>query len=325
MKIRNLLLVLIISAPIIACNPFNKKNAIKTQVDSISYVMGASDGERLIAQFEQSKLDSLLNLDNYFKALLDAAHQKELKMNPDSNMASIQSFFREFQMNQMAAMRDSTGKTPKFNPSKERIDSISYLMGASDGKGISEGFKKAGMDTVVVFELYLEGLTTSAKKGEVRVPVKENIEMVQKFFTDLQEKRMTAEFGPNKKAGEEFLAKNKANADVTTTASGLQYMVITEGKGPKPTYNDKVKVQYTGTLLDGTVFDSSVQRGEPATFGVGQVIPGWTEALQLMPVGSKWKIFVPQELAYGTRVRPGGPIKPYSMLIFEVELLEIVK
>ena len=287
--------------------------------------MGASDGERLIAQFEQSKLDSLLNLDNYFKALLDAAHQKELKMNPDSNMASIQSFFREFQMNQMAAMRDSSGKAPKFNPSKERIDSISYLMGASDGKGISEGFKKAGMDTVVVFELYLEGLTTSAKKGEVRVPVKENIEMVQKFFNDLQEKRMTAEFGPNKKAGEEFLAKNKANAEVTTTASGLQYTVITEGKGPKPTYNDQVKVHYTGTLLDGTVFDSSVERGEPATFGVGQVIPGWTEALQLMPVGSKWKLFIPQELAYGTRVRPGGPIKPYSMLIFEVELLEIVK
>jgi FKBP-type peptidyl-prolyl cis-trans isomerase FklB len=131
------------------------------------------------------------------------------------------------------------------------------------------------------------------------------------------------EHGDKKRAGEEFLAKNKGLEEVTTTASGLQYEVITEGKGAIPTFNDKVKVHYHGTFVDGTVFDSSVDRGEPSTFGVGQVIKGWTEALQLMPVGSKWKLYIPYDIAYGAQGR--GSIPPFSMLIFEVELLEIVK
>jgi len=124
-------------------------------------------------------------------------------------------------------------------------------------------------------------------------------------------------------AGEEFLAKNKAIEGVVVTESGLQYEIIKEGNGPRPTINNEVKVHYVGSLLDGTVFDSSVERGEPAVFGVGQVIKGWTEALQLMTVGSKWKLYIPYDIAYGTRDM--GEIKPFSMLIFEVELLEIVK
>ena len=123
---------------------------------------------------------------------------------------------------------------------------------------------------------------------------------------------------------EAFLAKNKEKAGVTTTASGLQYEVIKMGTGPKPTAQNTVKVNYVGTLIDGTEFDSSVKRNEPATFPVSGVIPGWTEALQLMPVGSKFKLFLPSTIAYGAN-GAGEVIKPYSTLIFEVELLEIVK
>ncbi|GAB4021750.1 macrophage infectivity potentiator Mip [Spirosoma koreense] len=128
----------------------------------------------------------------------------------------------------------------------------------------------------------------------------------------------------NKKAGNAFLAENKAKSGVITTTSGLQYSVEKEGTGAKPTATDRVKVHYTGRLLDGKVFDSSVERGTPAEFGVSEVIKGWTEALQLMPVGSKWKLYIPSDLAYGDR-GAGGDIKPGSTLVFDVELLDIVK
>jgi FKBP-type peptidyl-prolyl cis-trans isomerase FklB len=127
----------------------------------------------------------------------------------------------------------------------------------------------------------------------------------------------------NKKAGDAFLASNKTKEGVKVTASGLQYKVINEGAGPKPASSDKVKVHYHGTLIDGTVFDSSVNRGEPTEFGVTQVIPGWVEALQLMPVGSKWTLYIPSELAYGQQGPPS--IGPSQVLVFDVELLDIVK
>lgn len=142
-------------------------------------------------------------------------------------------------------------------------------------------------------------------------------------FRDIMTARQIANkealYGPNREAGEKFLADNKTKEGVITLPSGLQYKVITAGNGAKPTASQQVTVDYEGRLIDGTVFDSSYKRGKPATFGVGQVIKGWTEALQLMPVGSKWELYIPYELAYGDR-ETGKEIKPYSALIFTVEL-----
>ena len=140
-----------------------------------------------------------------------------------------------------------------------------------------------------------------------------------------QQAEMEAQGKKNAEAGSTFLAENGKKPGVVTTASGLEYQVITQGKGAKPKADDTVSVQYVGTLLDGTEFDSSYKRNEPAQFAVNQVVPGWTEALQLMPVGSKFKLWIPASLGYGERGTPGGPIPPSSTLVFEVELLKIVK
>ncbi len=146
-------------------------------------------------------------------------------------------------------------------------------------------------------------------------------ELSQQVRTKQEEKvKQAAE--NNKKEGEAFLAANKTKPGVVTTPSGLQYKILTEGKGPKPTAADKVSCNYKGTLINGTEFDSSYKRGQPAIFPVGQVIKGWTEALQLMSVGSKWQLFIPADLAYGER-GAGSDIGPGATLIFEVELLSI--
>jgi len=147
--------------------------------------------------------------------------------------------------------------------------------------------------------------------------------LVRKQLDYYHAQLMEAKYGANRVAGEEFLKANAKKDSVKTTPSGLQYKILTQGTGDVPTASQKVKVNYRGTLIDGTEFDSSYKRKQPATFGCNQVIKGWTEALTMMPVGSKWQLFIPQELAYGSR--ESGKIPPFSMLIFEVELLEIVK
>ena len=160
----------------------------------------------------------------------------------------------------------------------------------------------------------------NALNDKAEMTQEEAINIIQTYFMAAEQK----ESDKNKTEGEAFLNENKNKEGIVTTESGLQYKVETLGTGEVPTSSDVVKVHYTGTLLDGTVFDSSVQRGEPAEFGVGQVIKGWTEALQLMPVGSKYILYIPSELAYGDRAA-SAQIKPNSTLVFEVELLDIVK
>lgn len=323
MKITQLAITLLAALSIISCQNTTSVS-VETKVDSVSYVWGAIQGERMIQNFQRMKIDSTINKDLFLTAFFAASEDKELKMDPDSLDGYINNFFRTMQQKQMELARDTTGTMEEYQPAESAIDSISYLIGADFGKGLSEHFEKDGMDTVLNVPVLVDGFVTAFKGEELKLKTNENRMLLETFFNKLQEDKLMAEYGHVKAEGEEYLAKNRGNSDVTETASGLQYEVLVEGNGEKPTYTSRVKVHYRGTLVDGTEFDSSLD-GEPATFGVGQVIKGWTEALQLMPVGSKWKLAIPYDIAYGTRPRPGGAIRPFETLIFEVELLEIVK
>lgn len=195
------------------------------------------------------------------------------------------------------------------------MDKVSYALGLS----IGNNFENSGIKDLQV-EDFVKGLTDVLSGNQPAIAYDEAKEVINDYFMKLQKERLEI----NKKAGEEFLNINRHKAGVVELPSGLQYEVLKNGTGTKPTANDKVKCHYHGTLINGTVFDSSVQRGEPAVFGVSQVIPGWVEALQLMPVGSKWRLFIPSNLAYGEN-GAGNLIEPNSTLIFDVELLDIVK
>ena len=195
------------------------------------------------------------------------------------------------------------------------MDNVSYAVGVS----IGNNFLNSGIKDLQV-EDFVKGLTDVLNEKQPDITYDEAKEVINEFFIKLQKEKMEI----NKKAGEEFLHINKGKAGVVELPSGLQYQVLKQGNGAKPKATDKVKCHYHGTLINGTVFDSSVQRGQPAVFGVNQVIPGWVEALQLMPVGSKWRLFIPSNLAYGEQ-GAGEMIEPNSTLIFDVELLDIVK
>lgn len=200
-------------------------------------------------------------------------------------------------------------------------DKVSYMVGMQIGGSLQQIKDEVDLQTL------FQGIETTLKDGKPLLTPEEAGEVQQKFAERLQAQHAAQEQAAakkNKEEGEAFLASNKGKKGVKTTASGLQYQVVSEGKGAKPAATDTVKVHYTGTMLDGTKFDSSVDRGQPATFALNQVIPGWTEGLQLMPEGSKYTLWIPSELAYGDKGTP-GPIGPNSTLKFEVELLEIVK
>jgi FKBP-type peptidyl-prolyl cis-trans isomerase len=203
---------------------------------------------------------------------------------------------------------------------QSNIDSVSYAIGVLVGTNNLKQLENAPGGGEINKEAMAAAFSASTLSKDSIITPEQAQALVQKFFEGASQRQSQK----NLEEGNAYLEKNKAREGVTTTPSGLQYEVITEGTGPKPTAADQVRVHYHGTLIDGKVFDSSVDRGEPVVFGVGQVIPGWTEALQLMPVGSKWKIYLPSNIAYGER-GAGGDIGPNAALIFEVELLEIVK
>jgi FKBP-type peptidyl-prolyl cis-trans isomerase len=200
------------------------------------------------------------------------------------------------------------------------IDSVSYAIGVLVGANNKQQLENAPGDDEMNVDLMAAAFRSVSMGEETKISEQEAQSLIQRFFNAASEREAQA----NLEEGNKFLEENKAREGVQTTESGLQYEVLVEGDGPKPEATDRVRVHYHGTLTDGTVFDSSVDRGEPAVFGVNRVIPGWTEALQMMPVGSKWKVYIPADLAYGER-GAGGDIGPNETLIFEVELLEIVK
>jgi len=206
---------------------------------------------------------------------------------------------------------------------KTQKEKFSYALGMNTGKRMAEGLKKQSVPYDPV--LLTRGLKDALAGGKTLLTDEEAQAVMtdmQKEMHEKQQAQMQAAGAVNKKEGETFLAANKGKEGVVALPSGLQYKILKEGTGPKPTASDSVVCNYRGTLINGTEFDSSYKRGQPATFPVGGVIKGWTEALQLMPVGSKWQLFIPSDMAYGER-GAGADIGPDSTLIFEVELLSI--
>lgn len=259
---------------------------------------------------KEAKLQNELDSINYAFGVVNGDQIKTYYLQGDTTEANVKALIKG--INQAVKKND---ETTRF-----------YALGLNIGSGMAAQTKQGlmGDSTLEVkIELIQKALIETLNGKETKISAEDAMEFLNATMEKLQEKKAETEFGENKLAGETFLAENAKRENVKVTDSGLQYEVITEGKGEVPTATDKVKVHYKGTLIDGTEFDSSYGRGKPAEFGVTQVIKGWTEALQLMSVGSKWKLYIPYNLAYGAKNQ--GQIKPFSALIFEVELLGIEK
>ena len=215
----------------------------------------------------------------------------------------------------IAFISATTSAQHTHSPMQNETDSMSY----SVGMNIANSLKNGGIDTMN-YDLFLEAVKDVLEYSHVKMDATAANQVVNNFVTKKKEEQValaTAE-------GTAFLQANLKKKGVKVTPSGLQYKIIIQGDGPIPVDGQRVTTHYTGTLINGTKFDSSVDRGQPTTFGVNQVIKGWTEALKMMPVGSKWELYIPQELAYGERAM-GANIPAYSTLIFTIELLEIVE
>ncbi len=256
----------------------------------------------------KTQLDSL----NYAYGIVNGAGIKQYYMKGDSTEKAIKSLLEGYK-------EGSKGEVTK--ETAELAD-----LGSKIGSSLKEQSKTGllGDSSIKVnIKIIKQGLINGLRGYKEQMDAAKAGEFLQRTIPVLQAKKNEAQYGPNKRAGELFLKENAKKPGIITTASGLQYEVITKGNGAIPTDANSVKVHYHGTLIDGTVFDSSIDRKEPVVFPVNQVIPGWTEALKLMPVGSKYKLYVPQGIAYGSADR--GAIKPFSTLIFEVELISIEK
>ena len=288
MKKVSIFMAIAAAASLASCTAQAPKANLKTDIDSLSYSIGMAQTQGL-----KGYLTGRLDVDTAYMA--------------------------EF----IKGLNEGANKTSKKD--------IAYMAGLQIGQQISNQMMKginqelfAGDSTKTISkDNFMAGfIAGTLEKGGVM-----SMEAAQAYTRTAMEtikaKAMEEKYADNKAAGEKFLAENKTKEGVKTTPSGLQYKVITEGKGEIPADTCKVKVNYKGTLIDGTEFDSSYKRNEPATFRANQVIKGWTEALTMMPVGSKWELYIPQELAYGSR--ESGQIKPFSTLIFEVELVGIEK
>ncbi len=225
-----------------------------------------------------------------------------------------------FSLAALAALSScQSGGTSESVSLNNEIDSVSYSLGVLLGQNNKQSLDATpGADDLDI-DIITNAFKDQLKGEESLIESSDAMDMIQAFFNKAQE-QVAIE---NAEKGEAFLAENKTKEGVTTTESGLQYEILVEGDGEKPTETQTVTCHYTGMLLDGTVFDSSVERGEPASFPLNQVIAGWTEVLQLMPVGSKWKVYIPSELAYGETGVSSGQIGPNETLIFEIELLGI--
>ncbi len=320
---------------LVSCgNSGTPKASLKTEVDSLSYAYGVNLADQGLMQYleQLGVVESATNLEYEYQMKISAADstqreslQKELKAKVDSLNKSNAPKLDEF----LKGLKEAINAGDKKS---------AYIQGLSIGNQISE--QMLPQFNSIVFandttqkidtDQLLSGLIGTLKNQQLAISkmdagsyVQNKIEYAQEQSQKKSEADLKNQYQEDIDKGEKFLQENAEREGVVVLPSGLQYEIIKKGTGAIPTETDQVKVHYHGTLMDGTVFDSSVDRNEPAVFGVTQVIPGWTEALKLMPVGSKWKVYVPYSLGYGAEDR--GTIKPFSLLIFDVELLGIEK
>lgn len=287
MKKSTIFMMLAATAGLASCTSQGPKANMKSEVDTLSYMMGVSNTQGL-KDYVIGRLG------------VDSAHMADF-------VRGIEQGMKETDAKQKAYM---AGVQIGQQVSGDMFEAINNQIFSGDS---TQSLSKENFLAGFMAAVQEKGLVSADSAG---VYVRTKAEAIK-------EKALEAKYADYKKENEEFLANNKGKEGIQETASGLQYKVITEGKGEVPTKESRVKVHYKGTLIDGTQFDSSYDRKEPTTFRADQVIKGWTEALTMMPVGSKWELYIPQELAYGSR--EAGKIKPFSTLIFEVELLEIEK
>jgi FKBP-type peptidyl-prolyl cis-trans isomerase FklB len=309
------------------------KTSLKNSVDSVSYAYGVSMADQGLAQYleQMGVLVNTSNIEYEYQLKIASADstekealQKELTAKIDSinkvNAPKLNDFIKGLieGMKQEEKSSYATGLSIGVQFSQQMLPQFnSMLFGSDSTKKVNSDQILAGLISV------LKNQPLAIEKMEANSIVQNEVEKAQAEETARQEKNTREQYKDAIAAGDAFMAENAKKEGVITLPSGLQYEVLRAGTGATPTDADRVTVHYHGTLIDGTVFDSSVDRGEPATFGVTQVIAGWTEALKLMPVGSKWRLYIPYDLAYGSTDR--GTIKPFSNLIFDVELLGIEK
>ncbi len=326
--------VAVVSVLMVSCGGASApKASLKNAVDSVSYAYGVSMAEQGLVQFLEQN------------GVLTSA--SSIEYDYQVRIAAADSLGKLTLQKEMAAKIDSVNKlnAPQLNQFIKGLkDAINLEEKSAYAQGLSIGAQFSQMMLPQVNKLLygeggeqklntgqlLSGLVSVLKNEQLAISsmdastyFQQEVEKAQAAEMARKEEELKIEYAESIAEGEAFMTENAKREEVVTLPSGLQYEILRKGSGPVPTETDRVKVHYHGTLIDDTVFDSSVERGEPSTFGVTQVIAGWTEALQLMPVGSKWRLYVPYELAYGSQDR--GTIKPFSNLIFEVELLGIEK
>ena len=276
-----------VAATFVSCGNSTPKADLKDEVDTLSYAMGMAQTQGLKEYLSDRLQIDTAYMDDFIKGLNDGANAGD-----DKKKAA---YYAGIQIGQQI--------------SNQMVKGINHeVFGGDSTKTISLKNFMAG---------FVSG--TTGKKGLMTIEQAGRI--AQEKMVSIKAKAMEKQYGPNKLAGEKFLAANKKKPGVVTLPSGVQYKVIKEGNGPMPKDTSMVKVQYEGKTIDGNVFDSSYKRGEPVSLRANQVIKGWTEALVHMPVGSVWEVYIPQNLAYGEREQ--GQIKPFSVLIFKIELVSL--
>ena len=314
MKISSILSVAIVVVilSITACKNQKRQDKLVNEIDSVSYALGLDIANKIKINFKEA------NHAIFLEAYEDAADSSKVKIKADQIGGILNTFFMRMQQEAMAEATDSTFvKEVKINSNKttallSEADSVSYALGLDMANNLKSNFEDVNN------RLFVQGYNELTDSLKVLLEMKDLEGIIRNFVIKKQNEMQELQ----KVAGIKFLEENKTKEGVLTTDSGLQYIILKEGSDKRPSATDHVTVHYHGTTPEGVVFDSSVDRGKPSSFGLNQVIKGWTEGLQLMGEGAKFKFFIPQELAYGANPR-GGVIKPFMPLVFEVELIKI--